>query len=207
MTLAHNLKDMKTDFFQNITQLNVPGNWKISLHTADNVNFTISALFTALHCGDNAAKTVPPMLLKGTAEELDEGFFEAIIAPVQQTAGLYADMEGYMKELEQARLASKMEQDKKAAEKKQNAGTNTAKSDGIEVPKTQKPSRDELNKAYDEAMEKVNEQMKKLRFTDALAILPAAADYPHKEKEITKKAEYLKQQVNLYEKAVLNFNA
>ena len=59
---------MNTDFFQNIAGLNVPGNWKITIQTTDNVQFTVSALFTAIACGDNAAKAVPPMLLKGTVE-------------------------------------------------------------------------------------------------------------------------------------------
>ncbi len=47
---------MKTDFFENIAQLNIPGNWKISIHTEDNLQFTVSALFTALMCCDNTAR-------------------------------------------------------------------------------------------------------------------------------------------------------
>ena len=197
---------MKTNFFENIAQLNIPGNWKISIHTEDNIQFTVSALFTALICGDNAAKAVPPMLLTGTAEELNEGFFETITSPVIQTAGLYNNMESYLKGLEQARLASKIEQDKKANERKQ-AVTATRSTDNIEVPKPAKPSREELNKAYDEAMEKVTELIKKFKFIDALNILPSTTDYPHKEKEIRKKSDYLKQQGNLYEKAFENFNS
>ena len=83
---------MTTNFFQNIANLNVPGNWKLTLHTDEAGNFTVSALFTALQQADNALKAMPPMLLRGTATELDEGFFEAITEPIQQTAGLYHNL-------------------------------------------------------------------------------------------------------------------
>ena len=79
---------MNTNFFQNIASLNVPGNWKLTLHTDETGNFTVSALFTALQKADNALKAIPPILLRGTVDELDEGFFEVITQPVQQTAGL-----------------------------------------------------------------------------------------------------------------------
>jgi len=58
---------MKTNFFQNIADLNVPGNWKIAIHADDKGQFTVSALFNTDHNGDNAYKVVPPMVLKGTA--------------------------------------------------------------------------------------------------------------------------------------------
>ena len=198
---------MKTNFFQNIAELNIPGNWKITIQTEDNIEFTVSALFTALKCGDNAAKAVPPMLLKGTAEELSEGFFDTITVPVIQTAGLYTNMETYLQGLEQARLASKIEQDKKAKEKAQaNSNPSPKKTEDIELPEP-KISKEDKKKAYDEAMEKVTELIKKFKFTDALEILPSIEDYPNKENELKKKAQYLKQQGNLYEKAFETFNA
>ncbi len=104
---------MTTNFFQNINAMNVPGNWKLTVHTDEQGQFTVSALFTALHNADNATKAIPPMLFKGTATELDEGFFEAITQPVQQTAGLYHNLNAYHKELEKARVASKMNRTRK----------------------------------------------------------------------------------------------
>jgi hypothetical protein len=56
-------------------------------------------------------------------------------------------------------------------------------------------------------MEQVNELIKKLKFSDALNLLPAVEDHRHKENELLKKRQYLEQQANLYEKALLNFNA
>ena len=183
---------MTTNFFQNIANLNVPGNWKLTLHTDEAGNFTVSALFTALQQADNALKAIPPMLLRGTATELDEGFFEAITEPVQQTAGLYHNLNAYHKGLEDARLKSKMEQDKKAKENK--AKSKTATGDGgeddIEISEP-KPSKEEKRKAYTQAMININELKAACKYGEALALLPAIVDYPEKEAELTKKAEEL----------------
>ena len=183
---------MTTNFFQNIANLNVPGNWKLTLHTDEAGNFTVSALFTALQQADNALKAIPPMLLRGTATELDEGFFEAITEPVQQTAGLYHNLNAYHKGLEDARLKSKMEQDKKAKENK--AKSKTATGDGgeddIEISEP-KPNKEEKRKAYTQAMININELKAACKYGEALALLPAIADYPEKEIELTKKAEEL----------------
>ena len=190
---------MNTDFFQNIAGLNVPGNWKITIQTTDNVQFTVSALFTAIACGDNAAKAVPPMLLKGTVEELTEGFFDSITAPVQQTAGLYADMEAYLKELERARLASKEEQDKKQK------AVQAAKKPDVEMPDP-KLAKEEKKKAYDDAMKNIAELSSKMKYGDALAILPSVTDYPEKKNELEKKEAELKRLQAQYDNALFKLN-
>jgi PRTRC genetic system protein E len=196
---------MNTNFFENVAGLNIPGNWKITIQTEDNIEFTVSALFTALQCGDNAAKAIPPMLLKGTASELNDGFFETITVPVQQTAGLYSNMESYLNGLEAVKLASKQEQDIREKAKKQAADANKNNEDII-VPDA-KINKEEKKKAYDDAMQEVAELIKKLKFSDALNMMPSIADYPHKEGELKKKTDYLKTQISLYEKALINFNA
>jgi PRTRC genetic system protein E len=199
---------MTTNFFQNIANLNVPGNWKLTLHTDEAGNFTVSALFTALQQADNALKAIPPMLLRGTATELDEGFFEAITEPVQQTAGLYHNLNAYHKGLEDARLKSKMEQDKKAKENK--AKSKTATGDGgeddIEISEP-KPNKEEKRKAYTQAMIGINELKAACKYGEALALLPAIADYPEKEAELTKKAEELNRLKTQMDKNLALFNA
>lgn len=194
---------MNTDFFQHIASLNIPGNWKISIQTSDNIQFVVSALFTANNCGDNAAKSIPPMLLKGTSEELNAGFFETITAPVQVTAGLYASMEAYLKEVERARLASKEEQEKKAKEK---AAQNPKKTADTEMPEP-KPSKEEKKQAYDDAMKNISELMGSMKYADALALLPSAQDYPDKKNELQKKEADLKRLQSQYENALFTINA
>ena len=199
---------MTTNFFQNIASLNVPGNWKLTLHTDEAGNFTVSALFTALQQADNALKAIPPMLLRGKATELDEGFFEAITEPVQQTAGLYLNLNAYHIGLEEARLKSKMEQDKKAKENKAKSKTATDEGgeDDIEISEP-KPNKEEKRKAYTQAMININELKAACKYGEALALLPAIADYPEKEAELTKKAAELNRLKTQMDKNLALFNA
>ncbi|WP_238555501.1 PRTRC system protein E [Chryseobacterium sp. P1-3] len=70
-------------------------------------------------CGDKAKNIIPPLNLKGTADELDAGFFEHIKAPLQTASGLMVDMESFMKQLEEAKKQSAMEKEKSDKEKKE----------------------------------------------------------------------------------------
>jgi PRTRC genetic system protein E len=64
-------------------------------------------------------KTIPPLNLRGTAEELDNGFFDSVATPLQTASGLMVDMENFMKQLEEARKRSAMEKEKTEQEKKE----------------------------------------------------------------------------------------
>ncbi|OKS84497.1 PRTRC system protein E [Mucilaginibacter polytrichastri] len=200
---------MTTNFFENIAAMNVPGNWKLTIHTDEQGQFTVSALFTALHHADNATKAIPPMLLKGTATEMDEGFFETITQPVQQTAGLYNNLNAYHKELEKARVASKMVQDKKnktnPKPKAETGGDETEENDDIEVSEPQ-PNKEELKKAYTEAMQKITELNAACKYAEAIAILPSPEDYPEKAAELKGKLGDLTRKRNQMEQALSLFN-
>ena len=195
---------MTTNFFQNIASLNLPGTWKLVIQTDENGNMTVSELFNAT-CGDKAIKLIIPYILTGTAQDLDEAFFTKITEPVAKTAELQTNLEAHLKSVEQAKAASKMEQDKKSKEKAQ-ANTTQKNTVDAEIPEP-KISKEDKKKAYDETMNNVTELIKKLKFSEALAILPDIAEYPNKENELKKKRQYLEQQANFYEKALQNFNA
>ncbi|PAW95400.1 hypothetical protein CKK33_18600 [Mucilaginibacter sp. MD40] len=195
---------MTTNFFQNIASLNLPGTWKLVIQTDADGNMTVSELFNAT-CGDKAVKLIIPYTLTGTAQDLDEAFFTKITEPVAKTAELQTNLEAHLKSVEQAKAASKMEQDKKNKEKLQATAT-PKKTEDAEIPEP-KISKEDKKKAYDTAMENVTELIKKLKFSEALAILPDVAEYPNKENELKKKRQYLEQQANFYEKALQNFNA
>ena len=102
---------METNFSKSILSLQVAGNWKINIAKETDEKLIVSVLFFNDAVGDDVRKKVPPILLKGTAEELDNGFFEAITKPVQDTAQLFANMEQFLKEKEQAKVHSQMEKD------------------------------------------------------------------------------------------------
>jgi PRTRC genetic system protein E len=198
---------MKTNFFETIASLNVPGKWNLSIHTDEKGAFTVSALYTALQNGDNASKLIPPMLLKGTAQELDEGFFEAIAEPVQQTAGLFQNMEAYLKGLEEAKKASKMEQDKKAKTVKPKTEGANGETDDIEVAEP-KPNKEEKKKAYEEAMKRVAQFNDTCKYAEAIAELPSVEEYPEKKTELdkkladlTRKKEQMAHAMQLFEQA------
>jgi PRTRC genetic system protein E len=67
---------------------------------------------------DEARKLIPPVNLKGTAEELDNGFFETVGTPLQTASGLMVNMESFMKQMEEAKKKSAMEKEKSDKEKK-----------------------------------------------------------------------------------------
>ena len=111
---------MQTNFFQSIIAMQVAGDWRINIAKEGTDSLIVSVLFFNDKVGDDARKVVPPMVFKGSATELDEGFFSAIEQPVKQTAQLFTNMEQFSKQLEQAQIQSKMEKDKavKAAKPK-----------------------------------------------------------------------------------------
>ena len=61
---------------------------------------------------DPAADQLIPLNLKGSPQELDEGFIEAIKSPVTKSTGLLTNMAEYEKSAEKAREESKAEKDR-----------------------------------------------------------------------------------------------
>jgi len=174
---------MKTNFFENIATLNAEGNYKMAIHADKLGTFIVSLLFNTSANGDNAHKLVPPMVLKGTAQELDEGFFEVIKQPIQETAGLFQNMETYLKGLEEAKKQSKMEQDKTKPKTVSNPVAGGEDMEAAE-PKIDKEAK---KKVYEEAMKQVAELNDHCKYEEALAVLPTVADYPEKQAELEKK--------------------
>ena len=185
---------MKTNFFNQIAVINQPGIWKMTVQNDDKGNFTVSLLFNTLNCGDSAVNAITPMVLKGTATELGEGFFDTITQPVIKTAGLMNNMEEYLKTVEKARLASKQEQDKKNKEKADKEKADKSKGDKSANVKTPAPADDDKEnkrKAYIDAIREVVDLDSKTLYEEALAKLPLVADYPEKEAELTKRKQDL----------------
>jgi PRTRC genetic system protein E len=164
---------METNFFKSILALQVAGDWKIIIakETADKL--IVSVLFFNDTIGDDARKKVPPILLKGTAQELDEGFFQAIEQPVKETAQLFANMEQFLKEKEQAKISSQMEKD------------NALKADKEKIDKQKK---------YEEAMTKVDELETEGKFKEAWIKVPHTEQYPEYAQAISKRKSELSAQ-------------
>src|ERR1700712_3062420 len=98
---------MTTNFFQNIADLQVTGNLNITIKPGEDGHLTVSVLVTNPKASENSAKAIPPLLLRGNALDLDEGFFEAIIQPLKHTDGLLQNMAAYQKGQDKVRTSLK----------------------------------------------------------------------------------------------------
>jgi PRTRC genetic system protein E len=158
------------NFFQQLNALQVEGDWQINIKSSSKGAMLVSILFINDKTGDAARKLIPPMILKGTVQELDEGFFSTIENPVKKTAALFVNMEEYLKAQATAKEQSKMEQDKKQQEGKNKIG---------------------IDKKYETQMKKVDELEEAGKFREAYGQLPKATDFPDHEEEINERKEEL----------------
>jgi PRTRC genetic system protein E len=74
---------------------------------------TVTVLPKSAEVKDPAAEQLIPLNLKGSPQELDEGFIEAIREPVLKSTGLMTNMAEYEKSAEKAAQESKAEKDRK----------------------------------------------------------------------------------------------
>ena len=159
---------MQTNFFRQIAKLNLTGDLQITLRPTTESNFVLSVLLNNEQCGDEARKTIPPLNLRGTAEELDNGFFESISMPLQTASALMVDMESFMKQLEETKKKSAMEKQKTDKENKE---------------------REAKVKKYKECLQKAEELEKEGKYKDAWTVLPKITDYPEYTDTIRKKQD------------------
>jgi PRTRC genetic system protein E len=125
-------------------------------------------LLTNEQCGDDARKLIPPLNLRGSAEDLDNGFFECISTPLQTASGIMVDMENFMKQLEEAKKKSAMEKEKQDKEKKE---------------------KETKEKKYKDALQKAEEFEKEGKHKEAWSALPKVSEFPDYAETIRKKQD------------------
>ena len=157
---------MQTNFFRQIAKMNLTGNLQITFTQTTENNYVVSVLLQNEQCGDDAKKIIPPLNLRGTAEELDNGFFENISTPLQTASGLMVDMESFMKQLEEAKKKSAMEKEKSDKEKK---------------------DKEAKEKKYYDALKKAEELEKESKYKEAWSALPKISEFPDFAETIRKK--------------------
>lgn len=162
---------MKTNFFEMLAALQLKADWKINITTEANGKLIVSVLLVSEKTDDNAKHIVPPMIFKGLPNELDEGFFDALIKPATETTTLFANMEQYVKQLEQAKQKSKMQE---------------------EQQKKIESSKEERQKKYDAQIKKVEELEEKEKWGEAIGAMPKADQFPDQADEIKLKLEDLR---------------
>jgi PRTRC genetic system protein E len=157
---------MNTNFFKQIAQLGVAGDLHLTIAKGAENNLIVSVMLQNEQCGDNAKNIIPPLTLRGSAEELDNGFFEKITMPIQTASDLMVDMEAYIKQLEEAKKQSVMEK---------------AKSD------RQKKEQEAKDKKFKDGMAKADELEKEGKHREAWMKVPDMTEFPEKADEIRKR--------------------
>lgn len=161
---------MITNFFNQIAKMDINSQLILNIGKATESQIIVSVFIQNDSCGDKAKNIIPPFNLKGTAEELDNGFFERIKNPLQTASGLMDNMETFMKQLEEAKAQSAMEKAKTDKEKKE---------------------KDVNDKKFKHAIDKVDELEKEGKFREAWIKVPNATDYPEKAEELSKRKSAL----------------
>jgi PRTRC genetic system protein E len=161
---------MKTNFFNQIAQLEFTGNLQLNISKGAENNLIVSVMLHNEACGDNAKNGIPPLTFNATPQEFDEGFFEQITAPIQTVSGVMVDMEKFLKQVEEAKKQSAMEKEK------------------AEKAKKEKEAKD---KKYKDSMAKVDELEKEGKFREAWIKVPDIAEFPEKADEIRKRKKEL----------------
>ena len=159
---------MQTNFFRQLAKMNLVGDLQLILRPTEENSFVLSVLLRNEQCGDEAGKLIPPLNLRGTAEELDNGFFESITMPLQTASELMVDMENFMKQLEEAKKQSAMEKEKADKEKKE---------------------KEAKEKKYKDAFAKAEALEKEAKYKEAWSALPKASEYPDFAENIRKKQD------------------
>lgn len=157
---------MQTNFFRQLANLQLTGDLQIILTKTSETQYLASILLKNEQCGDEAKKSIPPLNLRGTAEELDNGFFENITTPLQTASGLMVDMEAFLKQLEEAKKQSAMEKEKVDKQKKE---------------------QETKDKKFRDGMARVDALEKEGKFRDAWIKIPDITEFPEKTDEIRKR--------------------
>lgn len=157
---------MNTNFFNQIQQLDIIGDLHLTISKGVENNLIVSIMLQNEQCPDNAKQLIPPLNLRGTAEELDNGFFEQIAKPIVTASGLMVNMEAFMKQLEVAKKQSAMEKEKADKEKKE---------------------KETKDKKFKDGMSKADELEKEGKFREAWMKVPSVTEFPEKADEIRKR--------------------
>jgi PRTRC genetic system protein E len=140
-------------FFNDLSQMMTAGTVvNLTVH-CQNGNLTVSVFPNVKGLKDDAQNHLQPIVLTGTAEELDNGFFNAVREPVLKATGLLADMKRFETSL--TRVESER---KEAREQKQNSDKKSQ----------------ERKAKFDKLISRADEQEKDEKFDAALQSLREA---------------------------------
>lgn len=159
---------MEQTFFQSLSPFITSGTIKLVIKKSEAEELIASVLFENDRSGDNAMKLIPPFIIRGTPEEMDNTFFAELSAPAHLTIDLLTNAEAYLKQLEKAKVESKMEKDKADGEKK---------------------VREEMRKKFESLMKSVDDLEGDKKIKEAIDLL-------HKSPELGEYQDHIKKRMN-----------
>jgi PRTRC genetic system protein E len=159
-----------TNFFNQIAQLQIIGDLHITISKGAEGRLIVLVMLQNEACGDSAKHTIPPLNLRGTAEELDSGFFENITTPITVRFGSYGGYGRLYETLEDTKKQSAMEKEKADSQKKE---------------------QEAKDKKFSEAMAKADELEKDGKFREAWIKVPEIHEFPFKAEEIRRRKSEL----------------
>lgn len=129
------------NFFNQISEL-IPEGVDLNITIRKKAEqLTVSIFPKANGLKDEAQNRLSPLVITGSADELNEGFFTAIENPVKKSTGLLTNMLEFEKSAKEAEANSKAEKERKekekkeAEERKKKLGKLTLKADELEAKK------------------------------------------------------------------------
>ena len=162
---------MRTNFFQALQRLQSVGAWVINVNFSTDSELIVSVMLKSQD-GENQKSQLPPMVFRGTAQEIDEGILEGLTKPVAETKMLFANISAYNKGLEEAKakLIAKPKPEKQAS--------NIEKLKLAEMV-SNKPK-------FEDILKEINTLNAACKYAEAMPMIPAVEDYPDKKAEIEK---------------------
>lgn len=163
---------MRTNFFQAIQRLHGTGVWIFNVSFSTENEVVVSVVVK--DGGNRGDKNpLPPMVYRGTPQEIDEGIFDALVHPIEETKNLFANLTVYNKGLEDAKakimVKPKIE---KSADKK-------GATENVHEPTEDRPK-------FECILSEINKLNAGCKYSEALALLPAVQSFPEKKAEIEK---------------------
>jgi PRTRC genetic system protein E len=164
------INSMETNFFKQLNNLKLTGNTILNIQSLPDGTMTVSILLINNSLKDKSANQIPPLILKGSVEELDLKFFETISTPIKKTNQLLCNMNEHEQAL-----------------KNTQSNNNTKANSGIAGK-----DKDGKRKRFDEQIKKVNDLEKLNKIGEAIGQVPDAKIFPEFEEEIKTKMQQLR---------------
>lgn len=107
-------------FFQSMNQMMTPGvDITLVIRKSADGRMAVSVLPKSGSLRNEAQNNIVPLALNGTPEELDAGFLQTVVRPVQKVSGLITNMAQFEAQADKAASSSKGAKDQKSKESKE----------------------------------------------------------------------------------------